>query len=139
MNPSSALRWFVLVTLLCAPALAQQRYTSGPFKGFQMAHPEGLSLAFAPLHSGTSLSGTVQLEGGAPIAGVVVELRGSGAKTDIHAAKTDAKGHFSFQSLRDGTYRLKTTRNGFGPAIGEVDVSASGKSEAVVLKIRYAI
>lgn len=73
------------------------------------------------------------------MANVTVELRGPGGKSDIHEAKTDAKGHFSFPPLAEGTYRLKTTRDGFGPAIGEVDVSKSGRNEPVLLKIRYAI
>jgi len=138
-NSSRLMRWLILAALLSPFALSQQRYDSGPWKGFLMARPEGLPLSFAPLHRGPDLKGKVQLDGGAPLAGVIVELRGPGDKPDIRAAKTDAKGQFSFSALPEGTYRLKTMRNGFGPATGEVDISHSDKNEPVVLKVRYAM
>jgi len=136
---SSFLPGLVLLVLLAPSAFSQQRYDSGPWKGFQMGRPEGLPLTFAPIHCGANLNGSVNLEGKRAIAGVVVELRGPGGKTEVRAAKTDAGGHFAFHALADGTYQLKTTRDGFGSAVGTVEVSHSSKSEPVVLKIRYAM
>lgn len=74
-----------------------------------------------PTAVGSEISGTVTNNGGAPVAGVVVRLGGSGTDFTI----TDAAGHYEFDNLNpDGFYTVTPSR---------VDLSFAPSSRAISL------
>jgi hypothetical protein len=97
-----------------------------PIARAQSAPPSGARLA--TLASG-SISGVVQDERGAPIAGAMVSALG--ARTSI--AVTDRAGRFEFRTLSPGPYLLRAHVRGFDASRGQlVEVRASARTTSSI-------
>src|SRR5215467_2524941 len=73
-----------------------------------------------------SVTGVVTREGSEPLQpleDVLVEIKGPGDHDKIRATKTDVNGKFHIGHVPAGTYRFKTTLNGFQSAVGTIIVS----------------
>ena len=85
--------------------------------------------------TGGALSGrVVQADGGAPIEGVVVSLfrQGGNENRAEGGVTTGRQGAFVQRSLRDGRYRLVTSKAGFGQQVRDVDVASGATAEVVI-------
>jgi len=54
---------------------------------------------------------------------VLFEIRGPDATTRITQATTDAQGRFRIRNVKAGSYKFKTTLNGFKSVFGTIVVS----------------
>jgi len=66
--------------------------------------------AFSQRSSRATLDGTVTEADGTPVAGAKVVIQTSDGKNP-RGARTDAKGHFAFRSLRHGFYDVRASRD----------------------------
>jgi protocatechuate 3,4-dioxygenase beta subunit len=93
-----------------------------------------------------SIQGTVvDSKTGQPIKGAEVALRvlGQGGRGEGISAISDAEGHFKFDSLSAGRYRLVATRNGYvtrdprsgGLRTGMVSLSSGQQADGVTLRL----
>lgn len=74
--------------------------------------------------AGATLTGrAVRADTGAPVAGALVSLFRAGEGRTASTASTNAQGIFSARSLRDGTYRVVTSKAGFGQEVREVELA----------------
>ncbi len=122
-----ALVAFLLLTL---PAVAQERFESGEFKGFTKYSAFTIVELRDPIVV-RQAKGIVLLEGSnQPIPNVLVEVRDADGK--IIAAKTDSRGQFKFRTLAEGTYMFKTTLNGFQSVVGTIVLEKSAKKSELI-------
>ena len=84
--------------------------------------------------TGGRLDGDVADETGAPLASVVVAIRGAAERV----VQTGPDGRFAFQDLPDGEYELKATLRGFAPATRDVRFTG-GKATPVSIVLRVQI
>ena len=85
--------------------------------------------------TGGSIQGhVVRADAGTPVPGVEVSFfrLGRGENKPIGSATTGARGVFLERSLREGRYRLITSKAGYGQEVREVDVPRGGAVEAVI-------
>jgi protocatechuate 3,4-dioxygenase beta subunit len=89
--------------------------------------------------TGGSVSGrVVRADTGEPLAGVSVSLyRESAPGQPATTAASGAQGAFSARSLRDGRYRLITSKAGFGQEVRELSI-ATGEETEVALELSPA-
>jgi len=80
-----------------------------------------------------TISGTIQDQSGAVIAGARIEVSG-GDLTQPVVLSSDGLGKFATADLKPGTYSVRVTRDGFEPLIRSVDLQA-----AVSLQLTLAI
>jgi hypothetical protein len=74
--------------------------------------------------AGAVLTGrAVRADTGAPVAEVGVSLFRVGEGKSAGTASTNAQGAFSVRSLRDGSYRVVTSKAGFGQVVREVEIA----------------
>ena len=111
----------IAVALLLQAAVAQQRYDSGPYKGFLKEESELFWLGLTQPFKVPAVAGTVVDPLQAPIPGVAFEIRdGSGR---VVSAVTNQKGEFEILHLPKGRYPFKVTMNGFHSVVGTIIVS----------------
>jgi hypothetical protein len=88
--------------------------------------------------AGAVLTGrAVRADTGAPVAGVTVSLFRAGEGKTASTASTNAQGVFGARSLRDGAYRVVTSKAGFGQAVRDVEI-ARGSPADVTLELSPA-
>ena len=58
-----------------------------------------------------------------PLPDVLIEIRGPSSDKTIMRATTDKYGRFKIRDVAEGTYRFKTTLNGFQSVMGTITVS----------------
>ncbi|MET0551458.1 MAG: carboxypeptidase regulatory-like domain-containing protein [Vicinamibacteria bacterium] len=88
--------------------------------------------------AGAVLGGrVVRADTGAPVADVGVSLFRAGEGQSAGAASTSTQGTFTVRSLRDGAYRVVTSKSGFGQAVREVDL-VRGSPADVTLELAPA-
>ena len=104
---SRILRTAAIAGVLTQVCLAQSRFDDGEFKGFTKSPTEHIINRYERLVDMRSFAGTVVDPSGAPIGGVVVEVRGPGSHETITGAVTDSKGRFRIGRLRKGKYAFK--------------------------------
>jgi hypothetical protein len=68
--------------------------------------------AQTPQKGGTALTGTVLGSDGKPVAAATINCQSSGGLAP-HVAHSDAKGKFIFQGLKQDSYDLRATANGW--------------------------
>jgi carboxypeptidase family protein len=83
--------------------------------------------------AGATLTGrAVRADTGAPVAGVDVSLFRAGESQTAAATATNAQGGFSARSLRDGAYRVVTSKAGFGQVVREVELARAAPAEVTL-------
>jgi hypothetical protein len=112
---------------LAASARPQERYESGPFKGFVTEQPVLDVIRIAqpfkvPAVVGRVVYFTALGAGETPLAGVIFEVRDNSGR--VLSATTDTKGTFKIDGVPQGTYEFKVTKNGFHSVIGTIIVSS---------------
>lgn len=116
---------FIAAAFTCR---GQERFTAGELKGFTKSPTEHIieKLGETPVIRVVEGSvGSKSLD--KPLEGVLIEIRGPGAKETLRSAFSDRRGRFRFQRLPDGDYKIKATLNGFRSVVGAISVRQSAK------------
>jgi hypothetical protein len=117
---------FVLIFFLAChakPLGAQDRFDSGPYKGFRIAHPESTIVELEQPFRVRVVRGVVRDPSGSPLPGTAFEIRDD-SSGKVWGAVTDKHGHFAISAVSHGTFSFKATRDGFQSVIGKITVSA---------------
>ena len=125
----------VLLLLLLAPSVrAQDRFTSGEFKGFTKSPTEGEIVRLDEPVTLRRMTGTVVRSVGdeSPLEGRLVEVRALNGSEVIGAAKTDSQGRFHIDGIHPGTYVFKVTTLGFQSVVGTVVISEKARKSNVL-------
>jgi hypothetical protein len=64
-----------------------------------------------------------------PLGNVLFEIEGPGTLRTIRRSTTDMDGRFVIRHVPEGTYRFKTTRDGFKSVIGTIVVSKKAQKD----------
>lgn len=67
--------------------------------------------------------------------GVLLEIQGPGDDKKIRSTMSDDSGRFKIKRVPQGTYRFKTTLNGFESVMGTIIVSKKAHSSSIQIKI----
>jgi hypothetical protein len=131
-----------LLLLLAPSAWAQDRFTSGEFKGFTKSPTEGEIVRLDTPVTVRRVTGTVVRSIGdeSPLEGTLVELRTPSGSKVIGAATTDSQGRFHVDGIPPGTYVFKATTLGFQSVVGTVVISANArKSNVLALRLKPGV
>jgi hypothetical protein len=118
--------------------VAQDRYESGKLKGFTSYTAFEIVQISSPLRVCT-IDGFISVSSsGDPLADVLIEIRD--AKGKVRGTKTDAKGHFKFRNVENGSYDFKTTLSGFSSVTGTFVVETHTKNpDKIKLKMPMGV
>jgi hypothetical protein len=123
----------LLVLGLTIPVLAQERYTSGEFKGFTKSPTEHVIVRLEQSINVHSVRGIIKSAGESnPLTDALLEIRGPNNSNQIRSATTDAAGQFKIPKVPEGTYTLKATKSGFQSVIGTLIVSKNADRHATI-------
>jgi carboxypeptidase family protein len=111
------------VSFSAGPLNAQDRFDSGPYKGFRMAHPESTIVELEQPFRVRAVRGVVRDPSGSPLPDTAFEIRDD-SSGKVWGAVTDKHGHFTISAVSHGTFSFKATRDGFQSVIGKITVSA---------------
>ena len=70
-----------------------------------------------------------------PLGDVLFEIQGPGEDKRIRHSTSDAHGRFKIRFVPQGTYRFKTTLNGFKSVMGTIIVSRKAHDSNIQIKI----
>lgn len=77
-----------------------------------------------------TIAGIVVLKGGGdPLPDVLLELQGPGTNKKMRRVRTDENGRFTMRRVPRGTYKFKTTLNGFQSVMGSIEVSKKAPAD----------
>jgi Carboxypeptidase regulatory-like domain len=110
-------------------------HVSGEYVSFQTEYVVTGSAEFDIDITGGAIAGrVVRADGGAPLPGVEVSffLLGGSENKPEGSATTTSQGTFAERSLREGRYRLITSKPGFGQEVRDVEVTRGGKAEVLL-------
>lgn len=111
-----------LIQLFALNAGAQDRYVSGPYKGFVREKPELNKVELGEPIAVRTVAGVILSPDRGPLRGTLFEIRDRSGK--ILSALSDDTGAFEIRHLRSGTYAFKATKNGFHSVVGTIVVSS---------------
>lgn len=103
---------------------------AGPVTATLTATSEPVILRLAP--GGTVEAVVVRAEGGDPVAGATVELRG----LEIRSERADGDGTARFAQVPPGRYAVVASAAGFAPQHGTLGLRGGGATERVRLELR---
>jgi hypothetical protein len=116
--------WRLISCLLVASvaiSFAQQRFDSGPYKGFAKEEPELNTKLIPTAFRVRNLQGILFVGDNVPLGDALFEIRDSAGK--VISTTTKENGTFSLPNVPAGTYMFKTTKNGFESVVGTVVVT----------------
>lgn len=120
----------ICLAVLIAPCLGQERFESGPLKGFTKSPIEHIIVQLEKPFEVRELKGSVFDPTSAARGDALVELRSEDGK--IRATETDSKGRFQFRNMPNGEYKFKITLTGFQSVVGVVRVLRKTKRPDVI-------
>jgi hypothetical protein len=121
----------IFLAVLLAPSVAQERFDSGPLKGFTKSPIEHIVVELEKPFEVRQLKGAVFDPNGAAVGDALVELRSGDGQ--IRGAETDSMGRFQFRRMPDGEYKFKVTLAGFQSVVGVVRVLRKTKRSDVIM------
>jgi hypothetical protein len=110
--------------------IAQDRFESGPYRGFLKEDPELNKIELPAPISVRDVKGIVVYSGSQPLSGAVFEIRDSAGR--VFSATTDGKGAFKMANVSPGSYGLKVTKNGFHSIVGTIIVSDKVQRKTII-------
>jgi hypothetical protein len=75
---------------------------------------------------------TVDAADGSPLAGVDVSFWWESETTSSHSQTTNGKGEFVARGLREGRYRVLTSKKGYGQQVRELDLEPGGSADVTL-------
>jgi hypothetical protein len=133
-------RLFLVVTLAIgasAPCVGQEsRFPD--LSDFTMSPTEHQIVVVEQPFRVRSVEGVIDFQNkpGERLGNVLFEIEGPGTLRTIRRAITDKDGRFKIRRVPEGTYRFKTTRDGFNSAVGTIVVSKKAQKDD---RIRIAV
>ena len=128
-NPMPIIKFgflFLVSAMVMGTCVGQDRYESGKLKGFTNYTAFEIVQISPPLKVRT-IDGFVSISRReVPLADVLIEIRDARGK--IRGTKTDARGHFKFRNVENGSYDFKTTLSGFSSVTGTFVVQTHTKN-----------
>jgi carboxypeptidase family protein len=125
----------LLMVFCCTISAAQQRYASGPYKGFVKEEPELNKIAIDSPFRVFRVEGVVSYPPAQPLDNVYFEIRDRSGR--VWSSITNAKGAFSIPKCPPGTYDFKVTRNHFYSVVGKLIVSAKkSRSKGILIQLQ---
>ena len=116
-------------------AIAQERFESGPYKGFLKETPELNKIELPEPITVSEVKGTVVYSGDRPLSGAVFEMRDRMGR--VLSATTGARGAFKIADVQPGTYALKVTMNQFHSVVGTIVVSGKvSRKKAIRIQLQ---
>ncbi len=130
-------KWLVIGILAAVvPNTAQDN------EGFTKSSSEHIIIQLEPPFVVRSVKGIVRrAQGdGERLPNVLIEIQGPGTDRRIRRATSDDRGRFEIRHVPEGTYRFKTTLNGFQSVMGTITVSKKAtKQDEIKIKIEIPI
>jgi len=124
-----------LYVCLAGPLIAQERFDSGPYKGFLKEKPELSTVALPRPFNVASVKGRIVYSGGEKLPGAFFEIRDKFGR--VRSAITDENGAFALANVPRGAYDFKVTKNEFQSVTGKVIVSRRfSKTKAIHISIQ---
>ncbi len=111
----------MLVVFTATCALSQQRFDSGPYKGFIKEEPTLNNKVIPQPFEVREISGNLTF-GEHPLSEAFFEVRDDTGH--VFTTKTDEHGAFSITNAKPGRYDFRATQNGFESVVGTVIVSS---------------
>jgi hypothetical protein len=75
-----------------------------------------------------------------PLPGVLIEIQRPGSDRKIRRATTDGQGRFTMHHVADGTYKFKTTSEGFQSVMGTIKVSKQAtKHDEIKIEVMLGV
>jgi len=102
-------------------SFAQDRFESGPNKGFTRSPTEHMIVKIESPFKVESVHGVIKDPAGYPMPDVTFEIRTESGR--IREAETDKMGRFKISGTAAGTYSFKATKDGFQSVIGKIVVA----------------
>ena len=118
----SSLYVFLLTLLVLAGSVtAQERFESGPYKGFVKEQPELNTVEIPKPFKVSLVRGRIDYSGGEKLPGAYFEIRDKSGR--VRTAITDENGQFALAGVPRGKYDFRVSKNQFKPFVGTVIVS----------------
>ena len=129
------LRHLFLYAFLAGSLIAQERFDSGPYKGFVREKPELSTVVLPRPFNVASVKGRIVYSGGEKLPGAFFEIRDKSGH--VRSAITDENGAFALANVPRGAYDFKVTKNEFQSVTGKVIVSRRfWKTKAIHISIQ---
>jgi|HubBroStandDraft_6_1064221.scaffolds.fasta_scaffold765336_1 Carboxypeptidase regulatory-like domain len=140
ISPRIKAVWLVIGMLVTiAPSPAQDTATVGDFTKSPTEH---IIIRLERPFVVRSVKGIILRGQGdqEPLPGVLIEIQGPGSDRKIRRAKTDEHGRFTIGHVAGGTYKFKTTLNGFQSVMGVITVSKQAtKQDEIKIEVLVGV
>ncbi|MBZ5489777.1 MAG: carboxypeptidase-like regulatory domain-containing protein [Acidobacteriia bacterium] len=131
---NTLVRYMCTLLVFTCSMTAQERFSSGPWKGFFKEQPELNTIELPKPFKVSSIKGKVVYSGREKLRDAFFEIRDKSGR--VLTATTDENGEFTLAHVPRGTYDFRVSKNEFKPVIGKVMVSRRWwKSDAIIIPI----
>lgn len=130
MSSTRLTAYFIGFLIISTYGIAQQRFDSGPYKGFLREEPELNKIELSQPIEVSSVRGLIFYSDDDPLSGAAFEMRDS--QNRVFSAITDSNGRFTIPKAPSGRYEFKVTKNGFHSVIGVLIVSDKSSSTKLI-------
>jgi hypothetical protein len=120
----------ILCFALAKPAFAQDRFDSGPNKGFTQSPTEHIIVEIDSPFVVRVVRGFIKNPQGYGLPEVTFEIRDESGR--IRGVKTDEMGKFKVSEIAPGTYSFKATKDGFQSVVGKIVVAKKSNHKASI-------
>jgi hypothetical protein len=130
---------FIEILLTIVPSTAQNGATVGDFT---MSRDEHIIIQLEKPFVVRSVKGVISREQGdqGPLPGLLFEIQGPGDDKKIWRATTDEHGRFKISRVAWGTYKFKTTLDGFQSVMGTITVSKNAaKHDEIKIEVPVGV
>jgi len=128
----------ILCLLLARPSFTQDRFDSGPHKGFKRSPTEHIIMEIEEPFEVQSVHGVIQGPAGESLPDADFEIRGKSGR--VRRTRSDKLGKFRISGRAAASYRFKATKDGFQSITGTVVVSkTASKKSAIILQMKLGV
>jgi len=126
----------LVLSLIALFVFSQQRFGDeflGKFKGFTKSPTEHIMHEYNGIPELRSVCGQItEASSGVGLPGALFEIRKDDPNDAVRGTFTNKKGEFHLQSVRDGMYVFKVTKDGFQSVYGKLKVHSKSKSNEIL-------
>jgi len=123
---------------LARSSSAEDRFVSGPHKGFKRSATEHIITEIAKPIEMQSVHGVITDPAGEPLPDADFEIRSASGR--VRGTRSDKSGKFWISGAAAATYRFKATKDGFQSIIGTIVVAkTASKKSAVILAMKLGV
>jgi protocatechuate 3,4-dioxygenase beta subunit len=124
---------FALLFLACCakPLGAQDRFDSGPYKGFSKSSNEQNIVELEQPFRVRAVRGVIRDPSGSPLPKTLFEIR-KDSSGKVWVAVADKRGRFWIPGIPPGTYSFKATLQSFQSVAGKITVSVRAHRKSAI-------